>query len=169
MTGLPLLDTHAWFWWLDGSGRLKGRERNALDVLPAASRPFLCAISVWEMALLVQLHRVTLRQGFEAWIDVAASQATVTLVDVTPAIAKELFQIPSSFPRDPADGLIIATASRAGSSRPDVRSGDSTIAARAPLAAVNLFLLLAPRDHCRSSFQESVSRSGSKKALSMPS
>lgn len=62
------------------------------------------------MAMLVQLGRVVLRQGFDAWIDVAASPGTVTVVDATPAIAKELIQIPSSFPKDPADRLIVATA-----------------------------------------------------------
>ena len=106
----PLCDTHAWFWWLDGSGRLKRKERSALDAFPPGTRPFLCAISLWEMALLVQLGRVVLRQGFDAWIDVAASPATITVLDVTPAIAKELVQIPDSFPRDPADRLIVATA-----------------------------------------------------------
>ena len=110
MTEAPLLDTHAWFWWLDGSGRLQRRELQALDALPPDRRPSLCAISLWEMSLLVQLGRVTLRQGFDAWIDVAASAATVTILDVTPVIAKELVQIPATFAKDPADRLIVATA-----------------------------------------------------------
>jgi PIN domain nuclease of toxin-antitoxin system len=106
----PLLDTHAWFWWLDDSGSLTRRQRTGLDALPGTNRPSLCAISLWEMALLVELQRVRLRQGFEAWIDVAAAPETVTLIDVSPAIAKELMHLPRSFHRDPADRLLVATA-----------------------------------------------------------
>jgi PIN domain nuclease of toxin-antitoxin system len=110
MTAPPLLDTHAWLWWLDGSGRLTSRTRARLDAYPDADRPALCAISLWEMALLVELGRVRLRQGFDEWIDVAAASGTVRVLDVTPAIAKELLHLPRSFHRDPADRLIVATA-----------------------------------------------------------
>jgi len=63
-----------------------------------------------EVALLVELGRVRLRQGFDEWIDVAAATETVRLLDVTPAVAKELLHAPRSFHRDPADRLIVATA-----------------------------------------------------------
>ena len=62
------------------------------------------------MALLVELGRVRLRQGFDEWIDVAAATETVQLLDVTPAVAKELLHLPRAFHRDPADRLIVATA-----------------------------------------------------------
>jgi len=110
VTARPLLDTYAWLWWLDGSGELTARERTALDRFPDGARPYLAAISLWEMALLVERGRVTLRQGFESWIDVAAAPSTVTLMDVNPAVAKELLHFPPSFHRDPADRLIVATA-----------------------------------------------------------
>ncbi len=42
----PLLDTHAWIWWLEGDERLGPRERSALDGLPEAERPFLSGISL---------------------------------------------------------------------------------------------------------------------------
>ena len=110
MKSRPLLDTHAWLWWLDGSGSLTRRERAALDELPPAACPYLAAISLWELATLVERKRVVLRQGFEAWIDVAAAPETVTVVDVTPAVAKELVHFPRGFHHDPADRLIVATA-----------------------------------------------------------
>ena len=107
----PLLDTHAWLWWLDGTGRLTHNERLTLDRrAEEGQRPFLCAISLWEMAVLVEHGRVEMRQGFEAWIEAAASPHTVALLDVSPAIARELLHFPRSFHRDPADRLIVATA-----------------------------------------------------------
>ena len=112
MNGAPLLDTHAWLWWLSGLGALTTRERQALDRLAEDGvRPFLCGISLWEISLLVELKRIELRDDdFEAWIEVAASPRTISLVDVSVLIAKELLRIPSSFHRDPADRLIVATA-----------------------------------------------------------
>ena len=110
MKAPPLLDTHAWFWWLDGSGPLTRKVRTTLDAYPDTQRPALCAISLWEVALLVELGRVRLCQGFDEWIDVAAATETVQLLDVTPAVAKELLHLPRAFHRDPADRLIVATA-----------------------------------------------------------
>jgi len=43
-----------------GDPRLSKRECAALDDLPSGSRPRLCDISLWEMALLVQLGRLRL-------------------------------------------------------------------------------------------------------------
>ena len=70
----------------------------------------MAAISLWELATLVERKRVVLRQGFEAWIDVAAAPETVTIVDVSPAIAKDLVHFPKGFHHDPADRVIVATA-----------------------------------------------------------
>ena len=60
MTKRPLLDTHVWVWWMLGDPRLPARERDRLDGLPAASRPLLADISLWEVALLVQSGRLQL-------------------------------------------------------------------------------------------------------------
>ena len=68
------------------------------------------------MAALVRRGRVVLRQGFEAWIEVAASPATVSVLEVTPAIAKELLHFPKIFHPDPAvraGPLLAAVAARA--------------------------------------------------------
>ena len=90
MTARPLLDTHAWVWWLLGDGRLKRGEREALDAFPSGRRPVLCDISLWEMAMLVELGRVRLESGLEGWLSTAASPATVALQGITPAIVASL-------------------------------------------------------------------------------
>lgn len=109
MTTPPLLDTHAWLWWLDGTGALRPAERRALDALAEEEHcPFLCGISLWEMAILVELGRVELRQAFDTWIEAAASPRTVNLLDVSPAIGKQLLHFPRSFHRDPRRRLLAA-------------------------------------------------------------
>ena len=56
----PLLDTHAWVWWICGDARLAARERDELDNLPPSSRPVLAEISLWEVAMLVECGRLEL-------------------------------------------------------------------------------------------------------------
>jgi PIN domain nuclease of toxin-antitoxin system len=106
----PLLDTHAWVWWICGDSRLTARERDALDNLPPSSRPVLADISLWEVAMLVERGRLNLNMELEHWLAVASSPATVDLARVTPAVAAEVARLPSGFHRDPADRLIVATA-----------------------------------------------------------
>lgn len=106
----PLLDTHVWIWWMLGDPRLDARDRDALDALAPDNRPLLCDISLWEFATLVDLGRVEIDVPVENWLAVAASPSTVRLQSITPAIVAEMNRLPSSFHRDPADRLIVATA-----------------------------------------------------------
>ncbi len=106
----PLLDTHAWVWWICGDSRLTAREREVLDSLPPSLRPVLAEISLWEVAMLVERGRLELNMDLERWLAVASSPATVELARVTSAVAAEVARLPSRFHRDAADRLIVATA-----------------------------------------------------------
>jgi PIN domain nuclease of toxin-antitoxin system len=110
MTKRPLLDTHVWVWWMLGDPRLPARERDRLDGLPAASRPLLADISLWEVALLVQSGRLQLVDDLEAWLRIAASPAAVAVQPITSATVVAMTKLPTSFHQDPADRLIVATA-----------------------------------------------------------
>jgi len=106
----PLLDTHAWVWWISGDPRLAAREREVLDSLSPSERPVLADISLWEVATLVERGRLDLDMDLERWLAVASAPATVELARVTPAVAAEVARLPERFHRDPADRLIVATA-----------------------------------------------------------
>ena len=106
----PLLDTHAWFWWVEGDNRLDLGTRDTLDSLPAGDRPYLSAISLWELAMLAERHRVDFRgMSLDEWLELAAHPRSVRLVPVSPDIAAETASLPKAFHRDPADRLIVAS------------------------------------------------------------
>jgi PIN domain nuclease of toxin-antitoxin system len=106
----PLLDTHAWIWWIDQDSRLGARTIAALDSLPRDQRPFLCDISLWEVAMLAERGRIELDLPLAEWLDAAAHPRSVQLVSITPPIAAAVAALPDSFHRDPADRLIVATS-----------------------------------------------------------
>ena len=106
----PLLDTHAWVWWISGDPRLAVREREVLDSLSPSERPVLADISLLEVATLVERGRLELDMDLERWLAIASAPATVELARVTPAVAAEVARLPERFHRDPADRLIVATA-----------------------------------------------------------
>jgi PIN domain nuclease of toxin-antitoxin system len=105
----PILDTHAWIWWVQADPRLDRRTVEALDALPPDDRPAVCDISLWEVAMLVTLGRLTLAGPLESWLEAAADPRTVRILPVTPAVAAEVARLPDTFHRDPADRLIVAT------------------------------------------------------------
>jgi PIN domain nuclease of toxin-antitoxin system len=110
----PILDTHAWIWWVQADPRLDRRTVEALDALPANDRPAVCDISLWEVAMLVALGRLTLGEPLESWLEAAADPRTVQVFPITPAIAAEVANLPETFRRDPADRLIVATCRALG-------------------------------------------------------
>jgi PIN domain nuclease of toxin-antitoxin system len=108
--GPPLLDTHAWIWWVEQDARLGAKAIAVLDSLPADRRPFLCDISLWEIATLVELGRLQLDISLGDWLEAAAHPRSVQLLSITPRIAAEVARLPETFHRDPADRLIAATS-----------------------------------------------------------
>ena len=105
----PVLDTHAWIWWIDQDPRLGRHELDALDRLPVDDRPCVCAISLWEAATLVERGRLTFNVPLNEWLALAAHPKAVRILPITPDIAAMTAVLPASFHRDPADRLIVAT------------------------------------------------------------
>ena len=110
MSPAPLLDTHVWIWWMLGDPGLSRAEREALDAMPAETRPVISDISLWEFATLVDLGRINIEGSVNDWLRIAASPATVRVQSITPGIVAEMNRLPANFHRDPADRLIVATA-----------------------------------------------------------
>jgi PIN domain nuclease of toxin-antitoxin system len=106
----PLLDTHAWIWWIEQDARLGAKAIMVLDGLPSDRRPFLCDISLWEIATLVERGRLELDVPLDEWLGAAAHPRSVQMQSVSPRIAAEVARLPETFHRDPADRLIVATS-----------------------------------------------------------
>jgi len=106
----PLLDTHAWIWWIGADPRLRRSEAGWLDALPPGERPYLSDISLWEATMLAAERRLTLSPSVAEWLEAAAHPRTVQILRITPAIAAETAALPASFGKDPADRIIVATS-----------------------------------------------------------
>ncbi len=105
-----LLDTHVLLWWFaDGAG-LSRRQRRILDTAAPESPLLVSDISLWEVATLAGLHRVELDLPLRTWLERATAPPLVRVLPITPAIAAETNALPSSFHRDPADRILVATA-----------------------------------------------------------
>ncbi len=109
VTPAPLLDTHAWLWWLRRDERLGAQSLEHLDSFDVSSRPYISDISLWEVAMLVERRRIELATPLREWLEVASQPRTVRIVPISPAIAAETATLPQAL-RDPADRIIVATS-----------------------------------------------------------
>jgi PIN domain nuclease of toxin-antitoxin system len=100
-----LLDTHVLVWWDSEPDRLSKRATAAVT---AAEQLAVSAISWFELAWLARNERITTTIPMRSWLEELAEE--VRTVGITPAIADTAVSLPSSFPGDPVDRLIYATA-----------------------------------------------------------
>jgi PIN domain nuclease of toxin-antitoxin system len=100
-----LLDTHVVHWWSAEPERVSPRARRTLE---NAEELVVAAISWYELAWLARHERIAVTVPIRSWLDGLASQ--LRTIGVTPAIADTAIGLPASFPGDPADRLIYATA-----------------------------------------------------------
>jgi PIN domain nuclease of toxin-antitoxin system len=101
-----LLDTAPWINGVTMPEALPVRVRRLLD---GTTPKGLCSVSLLETAILFRLGRLemdgTLRDFFDA-----AIAADLRILELTPAIALRTSELAASFPGDPFDRTIVATA-----------------------------------------------------------
>lgn len=100
-----LLDTHVLHWW---SAEPEKISKAAAETLNNASELAVAAISWFELAWLARNERITVSIPIRSWLE--RLSADIRTVGISPAIADAAVSLPSTFPGDPADRLIYATA-----------------------------------------------------------
>lgn len=100
-----LLDTHVLHWWSSEPTRL---SRAAARALEAADELAVAAVSWYELAWLAGHGRIATAMPVRAWLEELGRH--VLTAPLTPEIGATAASLPDSFPPDPADRLIYATA-----------------------------------------------------------
>lgn len=104
-----LLDSHVLHWWSAEPERV---SRRAAETIESADELTVAGITWFELAWLAHHERIALTIPVDAWLDALAAQ--VRTVGTTPSIASAAVRLPASFPGDPADRLVYATAAEHG-------------------------------------------------------
>lgn len=106
-----VLDTHVAVWALTLDPRLAPAHRATIAAEEAAGRRLgISAISLWEIALLGERGRLRLEEPADQLLDALTTHPAVEVIPLTPAICLDSVRLPRSFPADPANRLITATA-----------------------------------------------------------
>ena len=105
-----LLDTHVLVWMVTDPKRL---SRAADREIRKSQRDRSCAISsitLWELALLFRGNRLRGAGSIENSIRSILDDTGVKVLEITPEIADLSASFPETYPKDPGDRLIGATA-----------------------------------------------------------
>src|ERR1051325_9773709 len=99
-----LLDTHTFLWFIEDNPRLSTTAKNQLE----SDIDLLVSVgSLWEMAIKVNIGKLTLSQPFEVFIPEQLSRNAIEVLPIT----LEHLALVSALPlyhRDPFDRLLIA-------------------------------------------------------------
>jgi PIN domain nuclease of toxin-antitoxin system len=107
-----VLDTHAWLWWVSAPERL---SRVSAEAIAGAPRIGVSTLSAWEIAMLATRGRISLDRDTSLWVGQALADERVEPLapSAEVAVAAALLEA-RSFPGDPVDRLIYATARALG-------------------------------------------------------
>lgn len=109
-THAVLLDTHVWVWLNEGSKELKPKVIKLIDQAAQTDGVFISAISVWEIAMLVNKKRLIFQLPIQEWVTQALSQRGVGLIPLLPSIAIESTCLSEAFHGDLSGRIIVASA-----------------------------------------------------------
>ena len=100
-----LVDSHVLHWWAAEPDRLSPAAATALET---ADELAVASISWFELAWLARHDRIVVEVPIRTWLE--RMRESVRTLPITPAIADAAVSLPASFPGDPADRIIFATA-----------------------------------------------------------
>ena len=104
------LDTHVLVYWLQGDERLLPRQSEVLEAASPDEPLWVSDITLWEIAMLVSLGRLSVDRPLRDWLEAAVAPPLVRRVSVSPSVAAEVASLPADFHKDPADRIIVASA-----------------------------------------------------------
>ena len=111
MTAGLLLDTHIALWLDSGDDQLRPSTRALIDgCWQNGGTIHLSAVSVWEIALLVDLRRIELDLPIETWVSRFLQRPGIEPVPLDHRAAARSYRLYQLEHRDPADRLLTATA-----------------------------------------------------------
>ena len=102
------LDTHVLIWMASDPKRLSRKAREAIREAREKTGVAIASITLWELAWLAENGRIQVTGSVESFVRETASRVMVE--PITREIAAFAVELPSGFPKDPADRLIAATA-----------------------------------------------------------
>jgi PIN domain nuclease of toxin-antitoxin system len=106
-----LLDTHVVIWWLNDDRKLSRSHARLLERSERSGTAMgISAISLWEIAKLVERGRLDLTQSVDDSLEQLETSALVTILPLTGRVALESRRLGGRFHSDPIDQLIVATA-----------------------------------------------------------
>jgi PIN domain nuclease of toxin-antitoxin system len=106
---LILLDTHVLVWLALDPGRISSKATTAIDeARQSGSGLAICAITLLEIAWLSHRGRVTFPGGLETFL--SEVELRFSVFPITARVGVQAFSLPASYPNDPADRAIGATA-----------------------------------------------------------
>ena len=103
-----LLDTHIVIWLAFEPNKLSKRAKEAIRAARVEGGLAIAGITLVELAWLAENGRVETTLSVESLVRLCASKMTV--LPITPEIAARAVCFPDSYPKDPQDRLIGATA-----------------------------------------------------------
>jgi PIN domain nuclease of toxin-antitoxin system len=110
-----LLDTHIALWLDNGDERLAASTRQQIDkIWQDGGTICLSAVSIWEIALLVDTGRIDLDAAVGIWVDRFLDRPGIEAVPLEHRAAARSYQLHPFEQRDPADRLLIAAAIELG-------------------------------------------------------
>lgn len=106
-----LLDTHIALWLNNGDVRLgKATQQTIEATWKSGGRILLSAVSVWEIAMLVDKGAIELDLPIDGWVERFLSRPGLEAVSLHHRAAALAYNLHHLEHRDPADRLLIASA-----------------------------------------------------------
>jgi len=106
---LILLDTHVVIWLASGDARLSGPAQAAIDEARQGVRGLAISdFTLFEVSLLFRKKRFDLAVTPDAFL--SELERRLVVLPITARIALQALELPASYPKDPADRIIGATA-----------------------------------------------------------
>jgi PIN domain nuclease of toxin-antitoxin system len=105
-----LLDTHVLLWMVSSPGKLTRAAVREIRKAHSEGGCAIASISLWELGMLFAKGRLRASGTIEASIREIVDSAAVNVLEITPDIAGLAMAFPESYPKDPGDRLIGATA-----------------------------------------------------------